>query len=120
MSATDIILQGACVALGGALGGGVRYAMSTRPHGLLAANTAACGLLGIVVALGLGNQLTLLLGVGIAGSLSTWSSLAAHLGAHYKRSITNGISHTLIAVACGLTAFMAGHTVTDWMVSALG
>lgn len=65
------------VAAGGALGGIGRYLLSRLPRGTLIANTFACLLLGL--SMRFDATQALLLGAGIAGALSTWSTFAGEL-----------------------------------------
>ena len=73
------------VLLGGAVGAPLRYLVdrwvSTRdgrfPWGTLSANLLACALLGFVAsAAGLSPEASGLLGIGVAGALSTYSTFA--------------------------------------------
>ena len=68
------------VALGGALGSVLRYALGQRyddrwHHGTLAANTSASLLLGACAGWALSGSLLALVGTGVCGGLSTYSSL---------------------------------------------
>lgn len=71
---------------GGMVGGMFRYFLARAPHregipvGTLAANTIACLILGMVTVAELTGWWAFFLGVGIAGALSTWSTLAKELG----------------------------------------
>ena len=97
---------------GGAFGGTARYLLSKLPFGTLLANTAACWLLGQVMGTGTGtgtgtdSTQYLLLGAGLAGALSTWSTLAGEL----QTKIADGkwlraSGYLLAQVVCGLVAF---------------
>lgn len=74
------------VFLGGMVGGMCRYVLARAPQwggipvGTLAANTIACGILGMVTQAELTALWQFFLGVGVAGALSTWSTLAKELG----------------------------------------
>ncbi|MCQ9344243.1 CrcB family protein [Corynebacterium kozikiae] len=95
---------------GGAIGGAARYLLSKLPFGTLIANTAACWLLGQVMRTGTGTDSTqyLLLGAGLAGALSTWSTLAGELQAKIAGGKWLRASGYLLAqVVCGLVAFGA-------------
>lgn len=82
MSVMSLVL----VAVGAALGGVGRYWLGRvlpELYGTLAANTAACFLLGVVASLGtqhLHPGVVLVAGMGFSGALSTWSTLARELG----------------------------------------
>lgn len=71
---------------GGMLGGMFRFVLSKVPHregipvGTIVANTIACFLLGMVTQAELTGWWLLFLSVGVAGALSTWSTLAKELG----------------------------------------
>ncbi|WP_313286640.1 fluoride efflux transporter FluC [Corynebacterium vitaeruminis] len=96
------------IALGGFLGGILRYLLSkTLPAlwGTFAANAAACLLLGYASAASLSPAVTALLGTGIAGALSTWSTLAKELGGlgksrSYRRLGVYLVGTVLVGVAC--------------------
>jgi fluoride exporter len=75
------------VVLGGMVGAPLRYLVDVRvtarlgsgfPFGTLVANTAACVLLGLVAGLGLAADAPayVLLGTGVAGAMSTYSTFA--------------------------------------------
>lgn len=68
------------VALGGAVGALVRHLLAAAPwgplRGVLVANTAGAAALGALVARVHDPVLLLLLGTGLAGALTTWSTLA--------------------------------------------
>lgn len=72
------------VGLGGFLGGTARWALARWPGGLtgtFAANLLATAVLGTVIGMvGQGSLVSLALGTGFAGALSTWSTLARELG----------------------------------------
>ena len=82
------------IAFGGFLGGSLRYLLCRLPHGLLLANTIACFLLGL-------SQHSPFLAVGIAGALSTWSSLAAHLGPLLRTSRAQFARSICATTLCG-------------------
>lgn len=73
----------AAVALGGAVGAVVRHLLASAPwgplRGILVANTVGAAALGGVVALVDDPVLLLLLGTGLCGALTTWSTLAVQV-----------------------------------------
>lgn len=77
MTATDLLL----VALGGAVGAPVRFLAGhwldrALPWGTLLVNVVGSTLLGALAALALDGAAYALLGTGLCGGLTTWSSLA--------------------------------------------
>ena len=92
------------IAFGGFLGGSLRYLLCRLPHGLLLANTIACFLLGL-------SQHSPFLAVSIAGALSTWSSLAAHLGPLLRTSRAQFVRSICATTLCGYAAILIGLSV---------
>ncbi|WP_235900692.1 fluoride efflux transporter FluC [Lolliginicoccus suaedae] len=104
------------VVIGAAVGAPLRYLadrwISTFhdgafPWGTLAVNVAGCGLLGAVTGLALPGDLVLLVGVGLCGALTTYSTFAldtVRLAEHRARGIAgiNVVANT----AGGLLAFV--------------
>lgn len=95
------------VAAGGALGGVGRYLLSHLPRGTLIANTIACLLLGLSTRFDATQAL--LLGAGIAGALSTWSTFAGELAdlieaKHFARAA----GYLVSSVVLGSLALWAG------------
>lgn len=71
----------AAVAAGAFLGGAGRYALGRYPggwRGTWCANALACAILAL--SLHAGGPIAAACGTGLAGALSTWSTLAAELG----------------------------------------
>ncbi|MDZ7850592.1 MAG: CrcB family protein [Halodesulfurarchaeum sp.] len=70
------------VGTGGAIGAILRQLASSRidgtvyPYGTITVNVAGTFLLGSVTFLGMGNELVLFLGTGVAGSFTTFSSFS--------------------------------------------
>lgn len=70
------------VGTGGALGAVLRQYVSSRidgsgyPYGTITVNVLGTFLLGFVTFLGMGNDLVLFLGTGVAGSFTTFSSFS--------------------------------------------
>ena len=80
---SGVMMTGAAVAAGGFLGGVLRFAATawlTSRRGVLVANVVASALLGAVVAGVRDPLLVALVGTGLAGALSTWSTLAKEVG----------------------------------------
>ncbi|MDO4611016.1 CrcB family protein [Corynebacterium sp.] len=74
-------MTAAAIAAGGALGAVARHLLTKLGlGGLLAANVAACALLGWCAADPPPGAWAAFLGAGVAGALSTWSTLAARVG----------------------------------------
>lgn len=93
----------ASVFVGGALGGMARYLLSRLRWGTLIANTLACLLLGWAPS-------SLLLGAGIAGALSTWSTLAKELGTLItQRRWAQALGYFALTLALGLGAVLVGN-----------
>lgn len=102
----------AVVMLGGAVGAVTRYLVSRAllgrlPWGTLTVNIFGAGLLGLLV--GLGDRLPdiafALLGSGLCGALTTWSTLAVELAELPRhRAITYGV----VSIAGGLLAAAFG------------
>ena len=90
----------ALFALGAALGASGRYAlgfMEKSWQSLLIVNTVGSLLLGLVFEAELNSDAELVLGVGLCGSLTTFSAFAdelRHLG------LRRGVAYTALTVAC--------------------
>lgn len=77
----NIVYTACAVAIGGFIGGMGRWVLARTPGGhpgTLTANVAACAILGMVS--GWSSLLYAAFGLGLAGALSTWSTLAKELG----------------------------------------
>ncbi|HWJ65519.1 MAG TPA: CrcB family protein [Nocardioides sp.] len=98
------------VAVGGALGSVLRYALGRHlddrwHHGTLAANTLASLLLGACAGWSLDGAALALVGTGFCGGLSTYSSLvvqARDLG------LLRGTSYAVLTITLGLGACALG------------
>lgn len=103
------------VALGAAVGAPLRFYLARRldrplPVGTLVANTAASLLLGLCVGWSLDGDAMALLGTGLCGGLSTYSSLAVRardLGAG------RGAAYALVTIGLGLVACALGVVVAQ-------
>jgi len=114
------------VAAGAAVGAPLRYAVdrlirnrsgSLFPWGTMVVNLAASGLLAFLVSLPASATTTALLGAGLCGALSTYSTfsyetlklLEARAYAYAMLNVVGSIAVCLLAAWCGL---MAAHTMT--------
>ncbi len=121
------ILLLAGIAIGGAIGSAVRYGAGLAsagrvfPWGTFWANTVGTALLGAVAAAtqagSLGGAWDLALGAGLAGGLTTFSTLAVDAAGLWRRGARRMAASYLIATfAAGAAAAAVGWSVT----SALG
>lgn len=96
------------VAVGGAAGAVVRQLLSTAPwgplRGVLVANTTGAALLGALVALVEDPALLLLLGTGLCGALTTWSTLALQTAELARRSPGRAAAYLGVTLVLGLGA----------------
>ncbi|MFK5635165.1 MULTISPECIES: CrcB family protein [unclassified Ornithinimicrobium] len=91
------------VAVGGSTGAVVRHLLSVSGwgslRGVLVANTVGSAALGVLVALEPAPVVLLLLGTGLCGALTTWSTLAvqtAELGRHSRSRAAAYLALTLV------------------------
>ncbi len=115
MTALDML----AIALGGALGGLARWALSFLGpiRGTLAANTLACGLLGLCMAIGIEGFWGVFLITGVAGAFSTWSTLAKELGGLIQAAQTTSAAVTIMLnLFLGALAFWAGGAFGAWLL----
>jgi fluoride exporter len=96
----------AAVAAGGAAGAVVRHVLAVGPwgplRGILVANTAGSAALGAVVALVDDPVLLLLLGTGVCGALTTWSTLAVQTTDLARRAPWRAAAYLGLTVGLGL------------------
>lgn len=96
------------VAVGGAVGAVGRHLVAAAPwgplRGVLAANVVGSAGLGAVVALVESPVLVLLLGTGMCGALTTWSTLAVQSAELGARAPARAAAYLLLNVALGLAA----------------
>ncbi|KRB77673.1 hypothetical protein ASE01_05575 [Nocardioides sp. Root190] len=102
------------VALGGALGSVLRYSLSHRYDGrwhlgTLSANTVASLLLGACVGWSLDGVALALVGTGLCGGLSTYSSLAVQTRDLGPR---RGTAYAIATILLGLAACALGFHLT--------
>ena len=107
----------AFVAAGGAVGASIRWALleaTADPDGgvagpLLLANVVGCAFLGLLVGRGVAGSPRLLLGVGLCGGLTTFSTFAVEV-AHALRieDLSGAVGYTVLSVVGGLGAFALG------------
>ncbi|EEI17256.1 FluC/FEX family fluoride channel [Corynebacterium lipophiloflavum] len=99
------------VAVGAFLGGLARWGLSRFPGGL--AGTLLANLFGSIaigLSLGVGPQWQMFLGIGFAGALSTWSTLARELGQLVKdRNWRRAGMYTAATAALGLAGAYIGY-----------
>jgi CrcB protein len=107
----------ALVLLGGAAGAVIRYLVGRAlnagiPWGTFAVNVGGAALLGGLVGANLPAPLLALLGSGLCGALTTWSTLSTEIVALGR---WRGSAYGLATVACGLVAagggWWLGHTL---------
>ncbi|MBV7302751.1 CrcB family protein [Corynebacterium sp. TAE3-ERU2] len=110
-----MLIDAITLATGAFLGGMGRAWLSTHlrsPWGTLVANAAATFLLGVVFDAPLADWLLLVLGTGIAGALSTWSTLAKEIAASLQDKNWRLAAITLGSNLCvGALAWWAGAVV---------
>jgi len=111
------------VVLGGMAGAPLRYLIDVRvsrqlgtgfPFGTLVANTLACGLLGLVAGAGLAADSPgyVLLGSGVAGAMSTYSTFAfeiVRLGEEGR--VIRAAVYALVSAIVGMAALLLGLAV---------
>ena len=120
------------VMLGGAIGSALRYLVSqwlptaagTLPLSTLLVNAIGSGLLGALTVLTsrytmLSTELTLLLGVGLCGGFTTFSTVTveALLLAENDR-LGLGVLYALLSLVLGVLAALAGASVTKAIMNA--
>ena len=108
------------VVLGGMVGAPARYLVdvgvtarlgSGFPFGTLVANAAACVLLGLVAGLGLGadSPAYVLLGSGVAGAMSTYSTFAFEtVRLAEEGRARRAVAYSATSVAVGLAGLLLG------------
>ena len=111
------------VVLGGMVGAPVRYLVDVRvsarlgsgfPFGTLVANAAACALLGLVAGFGLAadSPAYVLLGTGVAGAMSTYSTFAFETVRLAEEGETGrAAGYSAASVVVGLAALLLGLAV---------
>lgn len=94
------------VALGGAAGAVVRHALAVAPWGpsagVLAANVLGSAALGAVLALVGDPLLLLLLGTGLCGALTTWSTLAVQTAELGRRAPGRAAAYLVLTLGLGV------------------
>ncbi len=111
------------VVLGGMVGAPLRYLVDVRvtarlgtgfPFGTLAANATACLLLGLVAGLGLAadSPAYVLLGTGVAGAMSTYSTFAFEtVRLAEEGRARRAAAYSVVSVVVGLAALLLGLAV---------
>lgn len=98
------------VAVGGAAGAVLRHLVSLPPlgpfRGVLLVNVSGAAALGALVALAdrLPETVVLLLGTGVCGALTTWSTLAVQTLELGRRDLPRAAAHLALALVLGLAA----------------
>ncbi|MCT1695847.1 CrcB family protein [Corynebacterium sanguinis] len=108
-----VLMPTGAVAVGAFLGGLVRWGLSRIPGGLagtLLANLFASIVIGL--SLGLEPRWQVFLGVGFAGALSTWSTLAKELGQlikgrHWRRAGAYAVATAVLGVGGAYLGYLA-------------
>ncbi|NKE46017.1 fluoride efflux transporter CrcB [Roseomonas frigidaquae] len=107
---TNILL----VALGGAIGSVLRYAIALLavetlgiafPWGTLAVNILGSGAIGVAAALGVQGEMRLLLVTGLLGGFTTFSAFSLETGLLFERSPWIAAVYVAASLLLGLAAF---------------
>ncbi|MGI9128784.1 MAG: fluoride efflux transporter CrcB [Roseomonas sp.] len=102
------------VALGGATGSVLRYAISHAgvmlfgagfPWGTLAVNIIGSALIGVLGALGIAGEARLLLVTGLLGGFTTFSAFSLETGLLWERAPWVAVLYVVVSVLGGLAAF---------------
>jgi CrcB protein len=103
------------VALGGAVGAALRFAIAGRydgprgfPWGTLVVNVAGSGLLGVLSAMALSGHATALLGTGFCGGFTTYSAFAVQTRGLGPR---RGTAYAVVTIAASLAACASGFAI---------
>jgi len=79
---------------------------------VLLANLLGCGLLGLLLGRGVGSSTSLLVGSGLCGGLTTFSTYAVEVAKALRASNPSGaFGYTMLTVGGGLTAFLLGRMI---------
>jgi len=107
----------ALVAAGGAVGASIRWALveaTAGPDGsvagpVLLANVVGCAFLGLLVGRGVAGSPRLLLGVGLCGGLTTFSTFAVEVARALRiEDLSSAVGYTVLSVVGSLGAFALG------------
>ena len=105
------------VAVGGAVGSVLRHLVSVPPlgpfRGVLAVNVAGSAALGALVAWAerLPDGVLLLLGTGVCGALTTWSTLAVQTWELGRRDLPRAAAYLALTLLLGLAAAWLTHSL---------
>ncbi|GAA5166691.1 fluoride efflux transporter FluC [Ornithinimicrobium tianjinense] len=105
------------VAVGGALGAVARHLLSMPPagpfRGVLVANVVGAGALGALVATAdrVPPAVVLLLGTGLCGALTTWSTLAVQTWELGRRDVGRAAAYLALTLALGLATAATTYAV---------
>jgi len=105
----------AAVALGGAVGATLRWAVldsvgeATFPWPVLLLNLVGCALLGLLIGLDVPRSTRLLLGSGLCGGLTTFSTFTVEASQMMRADdMSLAVAYIVCSVAGGLAAVVAG------------
>ncbi len=106
----DVLLVG----LGAGAGAALRFLSARRwdghwPQGTLLVNVAGSVLLGFLVGVGLGDRGLVLLGVGFAGGLTTYSSFAVQTHSRIRPHPRQAAAYAGLTVAVSFTGCVVGY-----------
>lgn len=110
------------VALGGAVGAVLRHLASTSPlgpvRGVLLVNLVGATSLGTLVGLGpvLPGWLFLLLGTGVCGAVTTWSTLAVQTWELGRASWRRAAAYLGASVVLGVALAALGYALTTSLI----
>ncbi|MFK5688731.1 fluoride efflux transporter FluC [Ornithinimicrobium sp. LYQ92] len=105
------------VALGGSVGAVLRHLASTSPldpvRGVLLVNLVGAASLGVLVGLGpvLPGWLFLLLGTGVCGAVTTWSTLAVQTWELGRESWRRAAAYLGVSVTLGVALAALGYAL---------
>lgn len=97
------------VAIGGAIGATARYAVGrfTR-RTVLVVNVAGSLLLGVILSAGVGGSAALVLGVGVCGSFTTFSSFALETITRAEEDAVEAAGYAVGTLVASVGAFLLG------------
>lgn len=109
------------VAVGGGAGAVLRHLVvrsSGAAVGLLVVNVLGAAALGALsaVAAEVPGWAVLILGVGLCGAMTTWSSLAVHVAEVGRASLGRAAAYLAVSVVLGVGAAVLTHLVVAWLL----
>lgn len=117
MTGMPLLLAGLLVALGGAVGAALRHLASARPLGsflgVLLVNVLGSLALGVLVGAGelVPAWVVLLVGTGLCGALTTWSTLAVQTWELGRRAWRRAAAYLGVTLLLGLGAAVLGYAL---------